>query len=84
MDRVIANSHVLDAIEALAEAMDRFDDKLPRQFMLAAAAQFCGQLLCLQDPETITSDMGMELIFQNIIEGNKVMALFAMRTEGSA
>jgi hypothetical protein len=52
--------------------------------MLAIAANMLGKLLAYQDQRIMTSVMAMEIVAQNIEEGNRQAVAEVMKSEGSA
>lgn len=52
--------------------------------MLAIAANMLGKLLAHQDQRTMTSEVAMEIVAQNIEEGNRQAIAEVMKSKGSA
>jgi hypothetical protein len=52
--------------------------------MLAIAANMLGKLLAYQDQRHLTSDAAMEIVIQNIQQGNQQAIAEVMKSQGTA
>lgn len=58
--------------------------RLPASHMLAVSAQVTGVLVALQDQRTMTPEMAMAIVAENIQVGNQGIVNTIMETKGSA
>lgn len=58
--------------------------RLPSSHILAISAQVTGMIVALQDQRTMTPEMAMTIVANNIEEGNKAMLETVMKTKGNA
>lgn len=68
----------------LLEVLRKHGGQLSAMEMLALAAHATGQILALQDQRTVTGEMAMEVVTQNIHQGNREAIDRLTRTRGSA
>lgn len=59
---------------------------LPAEEILAITSHFVGQLIALQDKRKYSSEMVMELVHENIVQGNSesVNSLLLAKPQGNA
>ena len=68
-----------------AKALLRKFEHLDAMQLLAIASQLVGNLIALQDQTKVTSDMALEVVFQNVEIGNAtVIETFLGTTAGAA
>lgn len=58
--------------------------RLPASHMLAVSAQVTDMIIALQDQRTMTPEMAMAIVAENIEVGNKGIINTIMETKGSA
>ena len=58
--------------------------RMPASHMLAISAQVTGMIVALQDQRTMTPEMAMTIVAENIEEGNKGIIANIMVSKGSA
>ena len=61
----------------LEKLLNKHAGKLSAQELLAISAQVCGMIAAVQDKRTMTSEQAMEIIVENIKNGNQLMQLTA-------
>lgn len=61
----------------LEKLLNKHAGKLSAQELLAISAQVCGMIAAVQDKRTMTSEQAMEIIVENIRNGNELMQLTA-------
>lgn len=59
----------------LEKLLNKHAGKLSAQELLAISAQVCGMIAAVQDKRTMTSAQAMEIIVENIRNGNELMQL---------
>lgn len=64
----VAHNRFRDDAVAL---LDKHGAHLDAKDMLAIAAHLVGQLIAMQDQRTMTREVAMEIVIQNIEQGNK-------------
>lgn len=61
----------------LEKLLNKHAGKLSAQELLAISAQVCGMIAAVQDKRTLTPAQAMEIIVENIRNGNELMQLTA-------
>jgi hypothetical protein len=59
-------------------------DEIPPLEMLAVAANMLGKMIALQDQRTVSPEMAMEVVVQNVEHGNQQVLDQLMRSKGRA
>lgn len=68
----------------LVAVLKKHGDTLTAPEMLALASHLVGQLVALQDQRTVTPEMAMKLVADNIEQGNQEAIDGLLDTKGSA
>lgn len=86
MKKVIANEQHKKFRKYLEGAIAMGAKDLPAEEILAITSNFLGQLIALQDKIRFTSEMVMEIVFENIQVGNQesVNQLLLSKPQGNA
>lgn len=84
MRRVVPKSLHLEARREMVGALCAYQDKLCPAELLAVASQVVGSLIALQDETRLTPEHAMEIVLQNIEEGNRAAnADLAQKTDAA-
>lgn len=71
--------------DAMIATMREHGTELPAEELLAVAAHFVGQLIALQDQRTMTRELAMQIVSNNIEQGNmEVIAGLITKSDGTA
>ena len=70
--------------QELVALVRKHADHLSSVEMLAIAANMLGKLVAMQDERTMTSEMAMEIVAQNIEEGNRQAIEQLMSSKGES
>jgi hypothetical protein len=86
MNIVIANEKHKKFRKALEGAIAEGAMQMEAEEILAVTCNFVGQLVALQDQRKFTSAMVMEIVHQNILQGNQDVAnnLLLAKPQGNA
>ncbi len=57
--------------DELIAVLRKHGDKISAMEMLALASHLVGQIIAMQDQRTVTPDMAMKIVSQNIEQGNR-------------
>ena len=72
-------------LDELLGVLKKYGDKLDAVDMLAVAAHLTGQLVAMQDQRKMTPTMAMEIVAQNIEQGNaEILAELTGKSAGAA
>ena len=69
---------------AFENLLRQFGDRIDAQQMLAIASHAVGRLIALQDQRTMTKDMALQVVIQNIEVGNQEAIAKLTDSKGSA
>jgi hypothetical protein len=73
------------AYQDLADLVGKHKDKLSGLEMLAVAANMLGKLIALQDQRTVTPEMAMKIVVENVELGNQqIINGLKLESKGSA
>lgn len=62
---------VIEMRTAIVAVMKKYGDKLDAQEILALLAHMVGQAIALQDQRKMTRDMALQIVIENIEQGNQ-------------
>jgi len=68
----------------LAELLDRHAGELPALEVLAIAANMVGQLVAMQDQRTMPKERALEIVAENVENGNRFALAALDKPRGSA
>ena len=80
----VANPEHEIAYQDLVALVRKHAEHLSSMEMLAIASNMLGKLVAMQDQRTVTPAMCMEIVAQNIEEGNRQAVAQVMKSEGTA
>lgn len=84
MSKYLARPEHQVAYQDLAVLLHKHADKVPAMELLAIAANMVGKLVAMQDERTVSCEMAMELVAENIEQGNhEAVAQMERRKEWS-
>lgn len=72
------------AYQDLCALASKHAGKLSSMELLAIAANMLGKLMAMQDQRTVTSAIAMEVVIQNLQQGNQQAIEQLMNSKGSA
>lgn len=82
--QVLASAIHADFRNDMISLLRKYAGKLTAEEMLALSAHMTGQIIALQDQSTMTRDMALTLVTQNVEQGNLEAVQGLMKTEGRA
>ena len=80
----VANPQHEIAYQDLVAVVRKHAEHLSSMEMLAIASNMLGKLVAMQDQRTVTPAMCMEIVAQNIEEGNRQAVAEVQNSKGSA
>jgi hypothetical protein len=72
------------AYQDLCALVNKHSDKLTSLQVLAVAANMLGKLIAMQDQRTVTPEMAMKVVTENLERGNRQVWEQIMQSQGSA
>lgn len=82
MKKYLAKEEHEVAYQDLLRLISKHADKMTKLELLAVAANMVGKLVALQDQRTVSVSMALEVISENIAQGNKQLLELLSKSVG--